>query len=231
MCKGYFLYYASSNTNMPCFVRVKGSIRFSPSERNVKMNHSQDRSWLVSAKVNCFLHRLIYSSVSVMIIVHARSPRLLTHSMRLTCLHYYLKGNMTWFLGSRQPRQIREWKKKKRRSSDAWSRALANQTRAAESINITTSKIRAGVQLARRYRANTLNTAWLSLTNYVPAAANDRKQRLDCDLIFLRQLWLELWDKSKFHVMECGSLETELKRSLIVLIMKRRNVQQLLYVG
>lgn len=67
----------------------------------------------------------------------------------------------------------------KKKSSGAWSRALANQTRAAESINITTSKIRAGVQLARRYRANTLNIAWLSLTNYVPAAANDRKQRLD----------------------------------------------------
>lgn len=111
------------------------------------------------------------------------------------------------------------------------SRALANQTRAAESINITTSKIRAGARLARRYRANTLNTAWLSLTNYVPAAANDRKQRLDCDLIFLRQLRLELWDKSKFHAMERGSLETELKRSLIALIMKGRNVQQLLYVG
>lgn len=33
--------------------------------------------------------------------------------------------------------------------SGAQSRALANQTRVAESLNITTSKIRAGVRLAR----------------------------------------------------------------------------------
>lgn len=33
--------------------------------------------------------------------------------------------------------------------SGAQSRALANQTRVVESLNITTSKIRAGVRLAR----------------------------------------------------------------------------------
>lgn len=48
-----------------------------------------------AAEVNLFPHGFIYSSVSVMIIVHVRSLRLFTHSRNLTCLHYDLKGNMT----------------------------------------------------------------------------------------------------------------------------------------
>lgn len=82
-----------------------------------------------------------------MIIVHARSTRLFTHSTSLTCLHYSLKGNTTPCLRSRQPQHIRKDTKKWR--SGAYSQTLANQTRAAESLNITTSKIRAGVWLAR----------------------------------------------------------------------------------
>lgn len=59
-------------------------------------------------------------------------------------------------------------RKKRNGNSGAWSGALANQTRAAESINITISKIRAGVLRfsSTPPRKHAHAQARLSLTNY-----------------------------------------------------------------
>lgn len=73
-----------------------------------------------------------------------------------------------------------------------WCLAPANQTRAVESLNGTTSKIRAGVRLAPHHCTNILNTAQLSLTKCEPVTANHRKQRLHSDLICLWLFGLEL---------------------------------------
>lgn len=81
-------------------------------------------------------------------------------------------------LQSRQQQQIRE-------GTQNEGVALANQTCVAESLNITTSKIRAQHAVSPHHCTNILNTALLSLTNYVPATANHQKQNLHKDLIFL----------------------------------------------
>lgn len=73
----FFIRHTVTHTSL-VFVSIKARIRFLLSDKN------------------CFLHRLIQSNVSVLIIEHARSPRHFTHSTSLTCLHYYLKGNTTW---------------------------------------------------------------------------------------------------------------------------------------
>lgn len=59
-------------------------------------------------------------------------------------------------------------RKKRKGNSGAWSGALANQTRAAESINITISKIRAGVLRfsSTPPHKHARAQARLSLTNY-----------------------------------------------------------------
>lgn len=158
-----------------------------------------------------------------MIIVHAHSPRHFTHSTSLTCLHYYLKGNMTWFLGSRQAQQIS--KDSKNRRSGAPSQALANQTCAAESINITTSKIRAGVRLVCA-TVQTQSTQHSFLWQIMCLPLQITGNRVYHDYILLQLFWLEPCYKSNFCVMKCGSLE--FKWGLIELIMKKRNVWQLL---
>lgn len=65
-------------------------------------------------------------------------------------------------------REERGEEKKRKGNSGAWSGALANQTRAAESINITISKIRAGVLRfsSTPPRKHARAQARLSLTNY-----------------------------------------------------------------
>lgn len=161
-----------------------------------------------------------------MIIVHACSPRHFTHATSLTCLHYYLKGNMTWFCGSRQAQQI--IKDSKNRRSGASSQVLANQTCATESINITTSKIRAGLRLVCT-TVQMQSTQHSFLWQIVCLPLQITGNRVYHGLIFLQLFWLELCYKSNFCVMECGSLESEFKWGLIESIMKKRNVWQLLY--